>query len=345
MRQQTDWVGFVLNNFIWFVLLATLFLFAVAIPDYFTFSNIVNILIFASVLGVMVIGQSLVLIARKLDLSAEGTLSLVTVLAAYIMLPFRDFTAGQAGGNGWELDPVIVVPIILALGAFIGFINGVLIMKFKMNFFIVTLAMQLVLRGAALVISEGAIMPGTPDAFNWLGSGRLWDIIPVSVVTTLAMYLVFSYLMSSSRFGREVYAVGANEEAARAAGFNPTRTVIIVYTLSGLLAAFAGWMLLGRLTSSVPNLGAGYTLNVVAAAVIGGVSLKGGEGSIFGAFAGVLLLAMINNALNLMDVNPFWVNAVRGVIILIALIIDALKTRYKRRAPLVRPPVMEPKRT
>jgi ribose/xylose/arabinose/galactoside ABC-type transport system permease subunit len=349
MRQQIDWVGFVLNNFIWFVLLATLILFAIAIPDYFTFSNVVNILITASVLGVLVIGQSLVLIARKLDLSAEGTLSLVTVLAAYIMLPFRDFTAGQAGGNGWELNPVIVVPIILALGAFIGFINGVLIMQFKMNFFIVTLAMQLVLRGAALVISEGAIMPGTPDAFNWLGSGRLLDIIPVSVVTTLAMYLVFSYLMSSSRFGREVYAVGANEEAARAAGFNPTRTVIIVYTLSGLLAAFAGWMLLGRLTSSVPNLGAGYTLNVVAAAVIGGVSLKGGEGSIIGAFAGVLLLAMINNALNLMDVNPFWVNAVRGVIILIALIIDALKTRYKRRAPLVRPsasaPPLEPKRT
>lgn len=335
MRPQTDWIGFVLNNFIWFVLLLTLILFAVFIPDYFTFSNITNILIFASVLGVMVIGQSLVLISRKLDLSAEGTLSLVTVLAAWLMLPFRNFDAGQAGGIGWELNPVIVVPLILALGALIGFINGVLIMKLKMNFFIVTLAMQLILRGGALVISEGAIMPGTPDAFNWLGSGRLLDIVPVSVVTTLLMYLVFSYLMSSSRFGREVYAVGANEEAARAAGFNPTRTVIIVYTISGFLAAFAGWMLLGRLTSSVPNLGAGYTLNVVAAAVIGGVSLKGGEGSIIGAFAGVLLLAMINNALNLMNVDPLWVNAVRGFIILIALILDALKSRYKRRTPVV----------
>jgi ribose/xylose/arabinose/galactoside ABC-type transport system permease subunit len=112
------------------------------------------------------------------------------------------------------------------------------------------------------------------------------------------------------------------------------RTVIIVYTISGFMAALAGWMLLGKLEASIPNLGVGLTLDVMAAAVIGGVSLKGGEGSMWGAFAGVLFLAMINNALNLINVNPYWVDAVRGLIILVALIIDAQKSRYKRRVTL-----------
>jgi ribose/xylose/arabinose/galactoside ABC-type transport system permease subunit len=330
MKRQFDVIGFVLDRFIWFVLIGTLLIFTIAIPNYLALSNITNILYAASVLGVLVIGQSLCLLARKLDLSMEGNLSLVAVMAAWLMLPYRAMDLAQAGGIGWELDPIIVIPFILAMGAFIGFLNGFMIMKLQMNFFIVTLAMQLLLRGIGFVISQGAIMPGTPAAFNWLGGGRILEI-PVAVIVTIGMYLLAGYAMGNTRFGRQVYAVGANEDAARAAGFNPVRTVIIVYTLSGFLAALAGWMLLGKLETSVPTLGVGFTLNIVAAAVIGGVSLKGGEGSIFGAFAGVLFLAMVNNALNLMNVDPLWVNAVRGLIILVALIIDAQKTRYKRR--------------
>ena len=310
------------------VLVLTAVVFGATIDKYLSVPNITNILITGSVLGVLVIGQALCLMARKLDLSAEGTVSLVAVMAAWLMLPYREQDFAQAGGLGVELDPLIVIPIILLLGAFVGFLNGFMIMKLNMNFFIVTLAMQLVLRGLALAISEGAIMPGTPAAFNWLGGGRVAGI-PVSVIATIGLYVVFGFVMSRMQFGRKVYAVGANEDAARASGFSPARTVILVYTASGFLAAMAGWMLLGRLEASVPTLGVGMTLNVVAAAVIGGVSLKGGEGSIIGAFAGVLFLAMVNNALNLMNVDPLWVNAVRGLIILAALIIDAQKSRYR----------------
>jgi len=326
-----DLLEFLTRHFIWVVLVFTVVVFGLTIKGYLGLANIANILITGSVLGVMVIGQSLCLMARKLDLSAEGTVSLVAVVAAWLMLPYRETDLAQAGGLGVELDPLIVIPLVLALGALIGFVNGFMIMKLNMNFFIVTLAMQLVLRGLALAISEGAIMPGTPAAFNWLGGGRIAGI-PVSVIATIGLYLVFGFVMSRMQFGRKVYAVGANEDAARASGFSPARTVILVYTASGFLAALAGWMLLGRLETSVPNLGIGLTLNVVAAAVIGGVSLKGGEGSIIGAFAGVLFLAMVNNALNLMNVDPLWVNAVRGLIILVALIIDAQKTRYGGRA-------------
>jgi ribose/xylose/arabinose/galactoside ABC-type transport system permease subunit len=277
-----------------------------------------------------VIGQVLCLMSRRIDLSAEGVISLVSVVAAWLMLPYRDMDLAQAGGIGWELHPFIVIPLILGLGGLIGFVNGFMIMKLNMNFFIVTLAMQLLLRGIAFVISQGAVMPGTPDLFDILGSGRVGSI-PVSVIVMLMMYAGFGFLMSRTRFGRKVYAIGANEEAARASGFNPVWTIMLVYTLSGLLAAVSGWMLLGRVDASVPTLGAGFTLHVVAAAVIGGVSLRGGEGSMMGALAGVLFMSMINNALNLSNVDPLWVNAVRGSIILVALIADAVKLKLRRK--------------
>ena len=331
IRSRHDLLELGSKHFIWVVLVLTAIVFGSTIDKYLSVPNITNILITGSVLGVLVIGQSLCLMARKLDLSAEGTVSLVAVVAAWLMLPYREQDYAQAGGLGVELDPLLVIPIILILGAVVGFLNGFMIMKLNMNFFIVTLAMQLVLRGLALAISSGAIMPGTPAAFNWLGGGRVAGI-PVSVIATIGLYLIFGFVMSRMQFGRKVYAVGANEDAARASGFSTARTVILVYTASGFLAALAGWMLLGRLEASVPTLGVGMTLNVVAAAVIGGVSLKGGEGSIIGAFAGVLFLAMVNNALNLMNVDPLWVNAVRGLIILAALIIDAQKSRYRGRA-------------
>ncbi len=141
------------------------------------------------------------------------------------------------------------------------------------------------------------------------------------------MFLLFHYFVKNTTTGRKIFSIGSNQKASIAVGIDYKKTVLLVYSLSGMLAAFAGWMLLGKLEISVPTLGAELTLNVVAAAVIGGVSLKGGEGSLIGALAGVLLLAVINNALNIMNVDPFWVNAVRGFIILIALIIDAQKSR------------------
>ena len=312
--------------FIWYVLLITFVCFSIFIPNFFSFSNSKNILIGGSVLGILVIGQSLCLFSRNLDLSAEGTVSLVTVTAAWLMLPATESTFAQAGGLGIELHPIIVIFIMLSLGAVIGFINGYLIAYIGMNFFIVTLAMQLVLRGSGFVIGEGAVMPGTPKLFNFLGGGQLWHI-PMPILASFTMFLLFNYFVKSTTIGRKIFSVGSNQKASITVGIDYKKTVLIVYSLSGMLAAFAGWMLLGKLEISVPNLGAELTLNVVAAAVIGGVSLKGGEGSLIGALAGVLLLAVINNALNIMNVDPFWVNAVRGFIILVALIIDAQKSR------------------
>lgn len=326
-------VQFVLERMIWFILLLVIAFFAwrVGLQSYLAPTNLINILIHASVLGVLTIGQTICLLTGNFDLSAEGTMSFVIVLAAWLMLPYREMTLAQAGGVGWELNPLIVVPLMLAVGLLIGLINGTLISRLNMNNFIVTLSMQLILRGLAMVLSMGAIMPGTPAMFNWLGGGRI-GMIPVSVIFTLALYTLFAYILRSTRFGRELYAVGGNRDAARASGFNPKRLITYAYMLSGLLAALAGWMLLGKLEVSVSTLGTGMTLETVASAVIGGVAMSGGVGTMWGAFSGVLLLSVVDNGLNLMDVDPFWVNGIRGLIILVALFIDAQKVRVKPQA-------------
>ena len=206
-------IQFVLERMIWFILLLVIAFFAwrVGLQSYLAPTNLINILIHASVLGVLTIGQTICLLTGNFDLSAEGTMSLVIVLAAWLMLPYREMTLAQAGGVGWELSPLIVVPIMLVVGLIIGLINGTLISRLNMNNFIVTLSMQLILRGLAMVLSMGAIMPGTPAQFNWLGGGRI-GMIPVSVIFTLLLYALFSYILSSTRFGRELYAVGGNRE-------------------------------------------------------------------------------------------------------------------------------------
>lgn len=318
----------VLDRLIWFILLLVIVFFTLRVNNFLSPSNLVNIMLHASVLGVLTIGQAIVLLSGNFDLSAEGTVSLLTVLATWLMLPYRGGANAQAGGIGWELHPFIVIPIMVVVGILVGGLNGLLITRLKMNNFIVTLAMQLVLRGIAFVISMGAIMPGTPALFNWLGGGRV-GMIPISVVFTVFLFALSHYILRNTRFGRELYAVGGNREAARASGFKPEKLITTAYMLGGLLAALASWMLLGRLEVSVPTLGVGMTLETVAAAVIGGVALTGGAGSIWGAFSGVMLLAVIDNGLNLMDVDPFWVNGIRGLIILIALLIEAQKVRFK----------------
>ena len=327
-RKKIDWTKFLLDNFIWIIIAGVYIYFASNIGGKFiTPSNQVNILSHAAVLGVLAIGQTIVLLTGNFDLSAEGTLSLTTIFAMWLMAEPRT-DAGGAQASGWMVHPLIVIPIMLILGALIGLLIGTLITRLKMNNFIVTLAMQLVLRGIAMLISGGQIMTGSPKLYNWLGGTRI-NGFPVAVGVMLLMFLTVNYLLNQSKFGRELRAVGANRDAAQASGFDAKKTITRAYILSGFLAAFAGWMLLGRLETSISTLGQGMTLETVAASVIGGVSLKGGLGSVGGAFAGVMLLSIIDNGLNLMEVDPFWVQGIRGMIILLALLIEAQKFRYK----------------
>lgn len=320
-------IQFLLDNLVWILLLLTLFAFSLLTPRFLTVGNLTNILVHSTVLGIMVIGQSFTLLTGNFDLSAESTLGLAAIIGAFLLVP-----AGEPYfGAGLQLSPLLVVPIMFAVGLTVGWINGLFITRLKMNNFIVTLAMLIILRGLTMVITEGRTITGLPESFKALGAASM-GVVPISIVVVGLAFLAASLVTRSTRFGRDLYAVGGNRNAALASGINPDRRIRHVYLISGLLAAFAGWIMLGRLGVGATRMGEGMIFEIQAAAVIGGISLFGGRGTMVGALGGVLLLSTIDSGLNLLRVSGFAINMIRGLIILFAMLIDAQKARY--RAPV-----------
>jgi len=312
-----------LDNLIWILLLISISLFSSLSTHYFTQQNFNNILVHSAVLGVMVVGQSFTLITGNFDLSAESTLGLTAIIGAWLITPAE----APYFGSGWMLSPAIGLAAMFAVGLLIGWINGFLITKLKMNNFIVTLAMLIILRGMVLVWNEGESITGMPKSFLALGGGKIGPV-PISVLVMVILFIIALFITSYTRFGRNMFAVGGNRDAALASGINPEKIIRQVYLISGFLAAFAAWMQLGRIGVAMEQLGKGMIFEIQAAAVIGGISLFGGRGKMIGALGGVLLLASINSGLNLMRVSGFMIDAVRGVVILLAMLIDAQKVRF-----------------
>lgn len=317
--------AFLLDHVIWFLLVAVVVFFALTTRSFLTGANFINILFNASVLGVLVIGQSLTLLTGNFDLSAESTLGLCGLLGIFLIT--------RAGpplyGSGLMLPLAVSLLLAHGVGLLIGWLNGVLITKMKVNNFVVTLAMLITVRGIALLVNDGQTAYSASKAYNWLGLAKVGPV-PVPVIVFLLLFALGNVIVARTRFGRELYAIGANRAAAQASGVRPERRIVQVYMLSGLLAAFAGWMLSARLTNAMSSMGKGMIFEVFAAAVIGGVSLKGGQGNLIGALGGVLLLTTIGAGLNLMDVSVYWVQAIRGFIILAAMLIESQKVRLSR---------------
>ncbi|MFV2064713.1 MAG: ABC transporter permease, partial [Chloroflexota bacterium] len=244
-------------------------------------------------------------------------------------------------GGGVGIPPIFAIVVILAMGIVIGYIAGALITYGRMNNFIVTLALLLILRGLMLAFTQGnsvnAIGFEGSEIFYWLGHETFsvpWlGNVPVAVLAMLLVFLAGHIILAHRKFGRDIYAVGGNRTAAVASGIDAGRRVRQVYMISGLLAALGGMMLAGRVASVQVNLGEGFIFTVFAAAVIGGVSLQGGRGTMIGVLGGVLLLSTIDRGLNLMRVDVFVVDVIKGLIILLAMFIDAQRTRF--RAPVV----------
>ncbi len=314
---------FVLRNLIWFLLGAIVIFFTITTRNFLSVGNFVNILFNASVLGVLVIGQSCTLITGNFDLSMESTLGLSGLLGIWLITA----SGPPLYGSGWMLSPALSIVFILLVGLGIGLINGLLITKMKVNNFVVTLAMLITIRGLTLLVNNGQTAYSTSAAYNWIGLGKLGPV-PVPVIAFLLLFALAYVVTTYTPFGRELYAIGANRNAAYASGVKPETRIIQVYMIAGLLAAFAGWMLSARLTNAMSSMGQGTVFEVFAAAVIGGISLKGGQGSLIGALGGVLLLTTIGSGLNLMNVSVYWIQAIRGIIILVAMLIEAQKVRY-----------------
>ncbi len=284
-------------------------------PIFIHKSNLILILQSMSEVGVLVLAETLILISGKMDLSLESTFGLAPGVAAWLTL-----TAAPAVG---VLPTWTAVPITLLVGVAVGAVNGLLIVRYRLNGFIVTLGMLIVLRGLLTGISKGQTFFDLPKSMLWLGTA-VWFGVPVSVWLCLLLFAIAIFALGYTRPGRSLYAIGGNTDAARAAGINTDKVLWLTLILGSALAALGGLMLTGRLGAVAAVQGNGLIFTVFAAAVIGGISLNGGKGTMFGAFTGVLLLYMIQNVLTLAGVRPEWIQALDGAIILVALMLSRI---------------------
>lgn len=287
---------------------------SIASPHFLNSTNILNVVRGASMVGVVAIGMTVVILCRGIDLSAGSLVGVAAVTAAAL--------AGNGSPVAWG--------VALALTTALGVVNGVLITKLKLQPFIATLAMMIFARGCIYLYSDGGDVyaQGSDAAFRWLGSGYIW-VIPVPVVLFVALWVALAYVMKHTRWGRHVYAVGANEDAARVYGIGVDRIKIQVYALSGLLAGIAGLILVSRVSVAEPNAGNLFELDAIAATLIGGTSFDGGVGAVTGTILGVLILAIITNLLNLLGVSPFVQMLAMGVIIVVAVVISDMRNRQR----------------
>lgn len=289
-------------------------------PRFLSTTNLINILAQVVVLGLVTLGLTFVLLIGRLDLSLESIVGFVPMVAAWLMVP------AAAGGLGLEIPGWAGLIVAMVVAGAIGWVNGFLVIKVGLNPFISTLGMLVLLRGGILIVSSGRSIYSPSDQFTFLGS-HVVGSVPISVFILIAVALVVGVVFTYHRYGRALYAVGGNEAAARAAGINVDRIIWSAFIFAALLAGLAGIILTGRLDSVVTTQGDGLIFDCFAAAVIGGVSLGGGKGTIIGAMSGVLLIGVINNLLTLAQVPSFYVQASTGAVIIVAAVLAALASR------------------
>ena len=272
--------------------------------------NLLNLLRQLTVNGFIAFGMTFVILTGGIDLSVGSILALTSVIFVGL------FT--QMG-----VPVFLALVIAILLGAILGFINGVFITKGKLAPFIVTLATMTIYRGLTLVYTDGRPIAGDRDSylFEFLGRGLILKI-PFQVILFFIMFIILSIVLRKTAFGRKVYAVGGNEKASFIAGIKTDKVKIAIYTISGVMASIAGLILTSRLNSAGPQAGTSYEMDAIAAVVLGGTSMTGGKGSLTGTLIGVLILGVLNNGLNLLGVSSFYQQIVKGIVILLAVLID-----------------------
>jgi ribose transport system permease protein len=284
-----------------------------ATDKFLSTSNLLNVLVQMSIVGIAAVGGTFVIITSGIDLSVGSNVALSGMVAAYTM---KEFGASA----------IVGLLVALVVGALVGAINGISITALRLTPFIATLAVLAMGRGLTQQVSQGQTIFGFPPAFTFLGNGRIAGI-QAPVVLTIVVFLIGWFVLTRTTFGQQVYAVGGNREAARLAGIPVKRVIFSVYILAGLCAGLSAIVLAGRLNSALSSSATGLELQVIAAVVIGGTSLFGGRGSLVGTFIGALLIGVINNGLTLLNVNPFWTQFIQGVVIFVAVLLDALNQR------------------
>jgi ribose transport system permease protein len=315
-------VRWALDNLVWFILAVILVAFSVAIPGFFQIGIFLNIAYQTTFVGILAIGLSFCIIAGQIDLSIESVLGFSAMLAAY--LSASSTAAGNIVMPGWAS-----LLVVLAFGVVVGLLNAFFVVKLGIAAFIVTLAMYIAIRGLALVLTHARSIFELPWDMRFVANEDVAGV-PLLVIILIALYVFFHFVLTRTRFGRHVYLVGGNPVAPFRAGIRVDRLYYQVFILSAVLAALAGWLLAARTNGATPNLGRGMLFEVFAAVVIGGVSLSGGVGGLSGVFAGALLLSSISTAINIIGLEPQYLEVIRGALMLVAVTLDSLKRALRR---------------
>lgn len=281
-------------------------------PSFLDLSNLLNLLRQISINGLIAFGMTFIILTGGIDLSVGSILALSSAFIALMI------TSG--------VDPIIALIIGVLIGFVLGAVNGLLVTKGNMAPFIATLATMTIFRGLTLVITDGNPITNLGDSYLFQLFGKGYFIgIPVPAVTMIIVFVILLIILQKTTFGRHTYAIGGNEIAAKISGIKVNKIKILIYGISGLMSALAGGILTSRLNSAQPTAGTSYELDAIAAVVLGGTSLTGGKGRIVGTLIGVLIIGVLNNGLNLLGVSSFYQQVVKGVVILIAVLINRKK--------------------
>lgn len=301
-----------------FVLVFLVIFFGAVSNSFLTLSNIMNVARQVSMIGVCSIGMMFVILTGGIDLSAGSVMSFVNVVCAYLMVKAH-----------W--NPVLAALSCVVLSAVAGLTSGIFITKIRVPPFIATMAMMNILGGLAFIISKGMPIYGYPAEFNVLGQGYIGPV-PVPVIIMMVALALGAFILNKTYYGRYFYAIGGNEEASMLSGINVIRTKQMVYMLSSIFASLAGIIMLSRLSSGVATTGKGFEFQVITAVVLGGVSINGGSGRVFGVLIGVLIMGVLSNGLILINMNEYVQQVIQGAVLLAAVSIDCLsKARNEKQ--------------
>ena len=294
---------------------------AVISENFLSTRNIMNVLRQTSINGILAIGMTFVILTRGIDLSVGSVVALAGVVAASFAT-----TSSTGMVPGGPYPALLAIAVGLAVGMACGSVSGVIVSRFHVPAFVATLGMLSAARGLTLIYAGGRPIPQLTDTFRWIGTGDILGV-PMPVIVFAIVAIVSWYVLSATRFGRRVYAAGGNPHAATVSGINVARIRLTVYIISGALAGLAGMILAARTGSALPQAGVAYELDAIAAVVIGGTSLSGGVGYIGGTLIGALLIGVVNNGLDLMGVESYYQQVIKGVLIVIAVLLDQSRSR------------------
>ena len=298
------------------VLIVFIALLEIFVPSFRSVGNVENILLQTSINSLLAVGATLIILTGGIDLSVGSILGFAGIVAALL---------GKNAGAGHFF---VALAAGVGTGLLLGAINGSLVAFVRIPPFVVTLGMMSIARSLAFVFSQGQPISDLSNEFLAIGQGALFNI-PYPILISVLTFVIFGVVLARTRFGRYIYAVGGNEEAALVSGVDTRAVKLAVYSLSGLLAGLAGVVLASRATAGISTNGEGYELTAIAAAVIGGTSLSGGRGSLLGTVAGVLIIGIMVNSLDLLNISPFYQGLIQGTIIIGAVSIDAIVNRRR----------------